>query len=308
MAYRLKPGKLTGKAVRRIANEQTSRALASLTKDEVTPADVHEGRKVVKRLRSLLKLIEPALTPADFAKHYKSLGRAGDLLAGARDRHVMEQTIGMLEKHFGPDAIAALGPIRTSLEGTKGSEPSQMDAAALTRARKAFAKEARDLAKLKIGGKGMAVFSKGLEDTYKTARTNFARAYAKPDDEHFHEMRKAVQWHWRHMALLSRAWPQYFAVRIAACQEIADALGDDHDLSVLLQAVTRLKSQTAADAAKVEQLVRARQAELREEAYALSERLFAESPKAFRRRMEAYWASRKALPQPPGMAAPDNSV
>lgn len=294
MAYRLKPGKVSGKAVRKIAHEQTARALASLSKDNVAPADVHEGRKVVKRLRSLLKLIEPALKAQEFARHYKSLGRTGKLLAGARDRHVLEQTISQLEKLYGAEARDALAPLKASLTPA-ASEPSHMDGAALESARAAFLQEACNLDKLKIKGRGLGVFVDGLEKTYKTARRNFARAYEKPDDEHFHEFRKAVQWHWRHMALLSRAWPDYFAVRIAACQDLADILGDDHDLSVLLVAASKLEGDGKAHAQDVERLVRAHQEDLRTRAYAISERLLAEGPRAFRRRMEAYWSAKMPL-------------
>lgn len=306
MAYKLKSGKPASKAVRKIAREQAARAIEALSKDEVSPADVHEGRKVVKRLRSLLKLIEPALAPREYAKLYKSIGRAGDLLAGARDRHVMEETIADLEARYGTEAISALAPMRQSLKQAKGAEPAHIDAATLQRARAAFTKEALRLEKLHVKGKGLEIFARGLEATYKTARENFAKAYRNPSDERFHEMRKAVQWHWRHMALISRAWPEYFAVRVAACQEVANDLGEDHDLSILLAATQSLGGSEAGTAAAKDVISR-RQSELREKAFALAERLLAESPKAFRTRMEAYWTAKKRLPSRSSEAGgPDN--
>lgn len=306
MAYRLKPGKLSAKALNKVAREQIARALTALAKDGVTATDVHEARKVVKRLRSLLRLVQPALEPKDFAKRYKSIGQAGDMLAGARDRFVMGQTIGQLEGRFGAEAVSAFASVRQALDASSVAPGCHIDPDAIAQARIVFEKEARAFGKLKLRAKGAAIIADGLERTYKTARANFARAYETPDDEHFHEFRKAVQWHWRHMALLSRAWPSYFAVRIAACQELADALGDDHDLSVLLAEAKRVagNSTSSEDA---ERLIRLAQRDLRHEAYALAERLLAEHPKAFRRRMEAYWCAVRPLP-PNGGAGGDDLV
>ena len=47
--------------------------------------------------------------------------------------------------------------------------------------------------------------------------------------------------------------------------------------------------------AKLEVAARRRQKELRKQAYALAERLFAETPRAFRLRMACYWAAKGKL-------------
>ena len=52
-------------------------------------------------------------------------------------------------------------------------------------------------------------------------------------------MRKAVQWHWRQMSLLGRAWPDEFAVRVTAARELSQMLGDDHDLAMLIDVTAR---------------------------------------------------------------------
>jgi hypothetical protein len=60
----------------------------------------------------------------------------------------------------------------------------------------------------------------GLEKVYRKARRAFAVAYAEPDDEAFHEWRKAVQQHWRHMALIANAWPDAMKAREALAREL----------------------------------------------------------------------------------------
>lgn len=294
MAYRLKSGKLTGKALRKVSVEQAQSAFEALSKEAVLPADVHESRKAVKRVRSLLKLLEPALAAGSFRNRYKEIGKAADLLAGARDRHVLDATLDKLVQRYGKDFTPVAGAVQALVEAETPSGASRLSEKDLERAKQIFAQEARKLGKLHMQGKGFELIAAGLEETYRTAKKNFALAYRRPSDERFHELRKAVQWHWRHMALLSRCWPEYFALRVEACRELAECLGDDHDLAVLLEVVHRHPDQALRT--KAEGVARLRQEELREEAFAVAERLFAESPKAFRRRMAGYWACKAALP------------
>ncbi len=294
MAYKLNSEKLTGKTLRKVSVEQTARALEALSKPTVQPEDVHEARKAVKRVRSLLKLLEPELPADTFRARYKGIGKAGDHLAGARDRHVLDVTLDKLLVRFGKDFKPAASAVRSMLDvSTPAAQPSRLTDNELKQAKRVFAQEASRLAKLDVSGKGFDLIAAGLEETYRTAKKNFASAYRRPNDERFHDMRKAVQWHWRHMALLSRCWPAYFGLRVDACRKLAEALGDDHDLAVLMEFVDRQAD--AALRAKVDAAARLRQKELRAQAQALAERLFAETPRAFRRRMCCYWTCKSKL-------------
>ncbi|MGE0055492.1 MAG: CHAD domain-containing protein [Hyphomicrobium sp.] len=288
MAYRLKPSNIKAKAIRAIAREQVMRAVAVLSQDPVPPTGVHEARKVVKRLRSLLRLLDPTLRNKELAALYKAIGGLGDQLAGARGAHVLRETVDKLEAHFGSNANATLAPLKSMFACEVEGHAPHLDAARAKRVIDGFARQRRKLDKLKVKRTGFACIVGGLEGTYRKARRAFAHAYSKPEDELFHELRKAVQWHQRHMALLSRAWPEFFNMRIAACRELAELLGDDHDLSELIDLVERRGDDTL-DTSRIVALARNRQAELRSAARALSERLFAERPAAFARRMECYW-------------------
>src|SRR5262249_55120991 len=112
----------------------------------------------------------------------------------------------------------------------------------------------------------------------------------------FHEWRKGTQQHWRHMLLLTRAWPATLAARASEARALSQALGDDHDLAMLAaflrsEACTRLGE----DAAVIERLAPRRQQELREKAHPMGLRLYAESPKAVAHAIGAYWDAAVAL-------------
>lgn len=307
MGYRFRPGDLNAAAVSRIAAEQFARAKSELAHEPIGALEVHECRKVVKRLRSLLKLVEPELTAKFFSARYKALGALGRMLAGARDRHVLETTIAKLEERYGGNAARVLEPFKAHLQRGKPDSDTHVARADGDRIIEAFAHEAKKFARMTMKARGFAAIESGLARTYETARRDFEKAYRHPSDHRFHELRKAVQWHWRHMALLSRAWPDYFAGRIAACRELAEDLGDDHDLAVLIEEVQRSGDVLQGDRAAMVLLAKSRQQELRTKAFALAERLFAESPKAFLRRMKAYWKARRVIGIPAGAGAEDGA-
>jgi hypothetical protein len=137
----------------------------------------------------------------------------------------------------------------------------------------------------------------GMERVYRKARRAFRAAYETPSDEAFHNWRKAVQQHWRHMQLMSRAWPEVLGGRAAEAKELSRLLGDDHDLAVLIAFVAhRGKSALSpGDAAALVQQCRTSQAELRELARPRGERLFVERASDLSARMAHYWTAASRL-------------
>ena len=108
-----------------------------------------------------------------------------------------------------------------------------------------------------------------------------------------------MQAHWRHMALLAQAWPELFAARVTLAKEMADLLGVDHDLYVLIETVQARKAEGAEGAEHdgIEGLVRAaraRQNEIRAELAIKGGALYAENVAGFVGRIAAYWDAAKA--------------
>jgi hypothetical protein len=155
-------------------------------------------------------------------------------------------------------------------------------------------REAKKFARIEFDKRGFAALAKGLKASYRRGRKAARYAYEEPTDENFHELRKAVQWHWRQMSLLARAWPDELAVRVNAARELSQLLGDDHDLALLIAAVAQ--STLSADEKEAAAAVCQRQQQiLRATAEYRVKRLFAERPKAFVSRMKAYWQCGRLL-------------
>jgi hypothetical protein len=155
----------------------------------------------------------------------------------------------------------------------------------------------------------------GFVTTYRRGRKLFAEVSdADVEDERYHDLRKEVQQHWRHLQLLCNAWPKALRPQIALAHELAETLGRDHDLSVL-SAFVRDNAERLGEGRGLDaylQLCTGSQERLRTEASVLARRLYAEKPKAIRERIRTYWLTareeEKAKPAKAERAAKGKSL
>lgn len=295
MVYRFKLDEDINGGFSRIGLEQIDKARRELEEAADPPRAVHETRKRLKRLRACLQLARPGLTESVFKRENARFRDIAALLAGARDNHVLAQTMEALGQRRADGAeIAAIADLREALASEMtgaglrpaGRYETGEVIARLGAARKAFRK-------IELKAARFATLAEGLETSYRLARRAFAAAYETKDDEAFHEWRKGAQWHWRHMGLLSRAWPEIMAARAAEARQLSQILGEDHDLSVLAAAAkTRLG---AKHALAIDRLRRARQDELRSAAFPRGRRLFAQKPRTLRRQAELSWSAAERI-------------
>jgi CHAD domain-containing protein len=291
MAYRIKRSKPLASEVRRIAVEQIDRALARYASPEAPSVAVHETRKHLKRTRALLRLVRFALADATYRRENVRLRDIGRMLSRQRDLDVMAEALARLETRceLAPDGPAralhgALAAARAAAAKSEDTPPAEEAIKRLRSARRA-------LARLPLAEDGFAPLARGLEKTYRACREAHAALKPKPSDEELHELRKRLQQHWRHLALLSAAWPDMMRARAGAARELSDLLGTDQDLARLAEFVA---GQTGKVLSKAETgLLLGSIAEWRAELAALArpraERLLAEGAGGLSRRIARYW-------------------
>ena len=129
----------------------------------------------------------------------------------------------------------------------------------------------------------------GLKRTYRRGRRDFKAAQANPSVEALHEWRKRVKDLWYQHTLLRPLWPPVMQAVGDQAHELADRLGDDHDLAMLADWI---RDRTEAGPEFFDAVDR-RRAELQSDAMALGARLYADKPSAYVRRLRRLW---KAAP------------
>lgn len=321
MAYRLKPDQSFDAGVRRIGLEQIDRALHQLQSGDEEGKAIHETRKALKRIRALFRLVRPGLSSHVYAAEnarYRDIGR---LLSGARDSHVLIETVNKFETLTAGRTKSAFAAARNRLSRDETGEAATDRESAIAGAIAGLTEGREVMAGLVFKDTGIEVAIAGMARTYRRAARAFEQSYKTLDGEDLHEWRKFVQHHWRQMSLLAQAWPEMAHARVVAAKEVSNLLGEDHDISVMLAAIEAqggppkvgagkagkagkpaappAKGQRAKMSGGQQKLTHAcaveRQAELRAACHKLGQRLFAEPADAFAERMRHYWASAETV-------------
>jgi CHAD domain-containing protein len=293
MAYRLEFTEDLRASVRRVAAEQLEGAVAQLAGDR--PEDpveaVHDVRKRLKKTRSLVRLARPGMRARDYRRENRALRDRGRALSGTRDADVMVETVDALHERFAghePRALfeAVRGPLAERAKDVREDAHEQIPAHA-----EALRWLRTHVDDWPVTAVDASTLADGLARSYARGRAAFAVTDAEPTAANLHEWRKRVKDLWYQLRLLRDVWPGVMKASADEAKALSRLLGDDHDLAVLAELLGEDPELSAAPAASRErllELIEQRRGELLEQARGLGGRLYAESPKAFRRRLRSY--------------------
>jgi CHAD domain-containing protein len=113
MSYRLRKKSLA-RQVRRVAREELEGTLKELltVNDQARSTAVHEARKHLKKVRTLIRLLRPATGEAFYKDENAAMRKAAQRMSSIRDSHVRVQTIkkpiAKSGKHRAPAAFARI--------------------------------------------------------------------------------------------------------------------------------------------------------------------------------------------------------
>src|SRR5689334_4082029 len=102
MSYELDLQSDLAGAARQVARERLEKGSTVLAevRDEDPVAAVHQARKEIKKSRSLLRLVRPALGNRTYRRENRALRDAARTVAHVRDADVMVETVKALQERF----------------------------------------------------------------------------------------------------------------------------------------------------------------------------------------------------------------
>jgi CHAD domain-containing protein len=145
-----------------------------------------------------------------------------------------------------------------------------------------------------LRGGGWKAIEPGLLRSYSRGLRAFEQAQKDPTAERLHDWRKRAKDYWYHLRLLEPIAPGTVEGQAKDAHLLSDLLGDDHDLAVLRETLVELRPALRVDLDAVIALLDHRRGQLRAQAMLVGERVYAEKPKTFGRRMRAYWKTWRA--------------
>jgi len=294
----LRPGQPVSDALRAIAGHLLSEAHDILEDEGRAPAiAVHDIRKEMKRWRAMLRLLSPFLD--DHNKNLREDARTlSRKLTSARD------------------AQSALDAFHDAIDGTLHLPPTLTPGSLITiharlEERKKenqssiWDEETRQqlsdyiaAASYQVSHWPLAITFGELADrlalTYRRARKALPDEWENAVADDLHELRRRVIEHRYQMELVEPAWPRLGRIWVDEAQRLRNRLGAFQDLAVLMH-LAEPHQPLATWRSRLMPLIAYRQAEHAKSAARVAARLFAEPPKAFRRRLEALWEAQDAV-------------
>jgi CHAD domain-containing protein len=260
------------------------------------PEAVHEVRKALKRWRALLRLLaRPLGEQADQMRtEARELMRA---VAGARDAQSALDALTDLRKADLPFSPTSIETIRARL--TKMRDAAE--AKSFTKNMQGRLSRYLDYATLSLERWPLKaidfdIVTDGLTSTYRRARQLVPDSWPDAEPEHLHDLRRRVVEHRHQMDLVEPLWPRLGKVWAEEAQRLRNQLGSCQDLAVLTN-FTAPHQPLAPWRSRLSPVIDARRNAHLKTAARLAGRLFAERPKAFRRRMKALWSARQSRTQ-----------
>jgi len=291
LSYSLKQGEPVPAGIKRIVREEIESAALQLSGCGETDRDeaIHEARKNVKKIRGVLRLVQPELGEVYSVENrrFRDLGRQ---LSQLRDAGAIIETFEAVRKHYGDElGRRTLGSIRRGLEARKKQAEEHADIGkVLPPMAAALRQAARGVAGWPLHADGFPAIAMGMEATFRRGRRALKRARKHPTPENYHEWRKRVKEHWYHIRLLESFWTGPMEAYEKSLKELETALGEDHNLVLLEEHGLPGNSQDVALASK---LMGKHHKELRADALALGERIYEGKPGQFTKRMRDMWNS-----------------
>ena len=266
----------------------------ALTDPELSdPETVHEVRKALKRWRALMRLLaRPLGEQADqMRSEARELMRA---IAGARDAQSALDALNDLRKADVPFSPTSIETIRARLtEMRDAAEAKSFTKAMRDRLSRYLDYATLSLERWPLKAIDFDIVTDGLTSTYRRARQLVPDAWPDSEAEHLHDLRRRVVEHRHQMDIIEPLWPRLGKVWAEEAQRLRNQLGSCQDLAVLAD-LTAPHQPLAPWRSRLTPLISARRDAHLKSAARLAGRLFAEKPKAFRRRIAALWSARNS--------------
>ncbi|MEZ5078079.1 MAG: CHAD domain-containing protein [Solirubrobacterales bacterium] len=276
----------------RIARGRADSALEKLggADDESLAEAIHGARKDLKKLRAVLRLSREALGDELYREENRRFRDAARLLSASRDAEVRLSTLEGLRRRPGSDPPRAAAAVwEEALERERDELAGGRPDVPLAEAVATIAAGRERIDAWPLEGSGWPLLGGGLERAYRDGRRAWRATRDDPGPGSSHEWRKRAKDLWYQLRIVAPAWPPVLEATAAEAHELTDRLGDRNDLALLAEDLGRRAWISEHDRTDLLEAVERAQDELLAEALEIGARLYAEKPRAYRRRLRVYW-------------------
>jgi CHAD domain-containing protein len=294
MSTQLKQGEPAMRGARRVLIEHIDRSIHIVQRHSLADEPVHETRKEMKWTRAGLRLLREALGETAYRRLNGLVRDAARPLTPMRDAKVLRDTLDNVLQQAGKsaqkDRLSELRQVLLQEHRLSRDQLSNKDLNAISTCLQEVKQHLQGLPDSRLDH---APTDAALKRAYKKAQKAFALAEKEPGNEHLHEWRKQVKYHFHQLALVQPLKPKRIGATIKQAHQLSDHLGDDHDLAVLHEKIALHSTQAQASSgavatdALIKRLERQR-AKLQRKSYRLGRKLYTDKPKQVSKQVGKY--------------------
>ncbi|MDP2227599.1 MAG: CHAD domain-containing protein [Moraxellaceae bacterium] len=204
----------------------------------LSSTDVHQLRVLAKELRALWQLLKPLLAKGQADAASRSIWHSAKLLADVRDQQVQLDTLDQQIGKAGEVELPALRRARAQLITQAGCSKQAVVTAAIA---SAFAQDLTRWQALELDSNKRELIGDGYERLYRNACKRYLHALESGNAEDWHKLRRWT----KYLALVTPVIVENDGAKILTKRycDLAEKLGDLHDLEVLTAALRVLPDQ-----------------------------------------------------------------
>jgi CHAD domain-containing protein len=245
----------------------------------------------MKKTRALFRMLRPSIGDLAFARENETVRDAGRVLSEARDAAVLVMVfdaVGVLARPAAPAIRASLVELAAEKRGAVTSATIEGVIDSLGDTRERFGAWPVPLV---YGHDGFDLISPGLRRVYRRGRRRMTHAIATGTAEAFHQWRKPAKHLFYQLEILQFGWASGAPVLVQSARELAEVLGEEHDLAVLYDTIDTLGAGSEGMRSTVRSQIADRRRQVQAVACELGDSLFAAPPRDFIARLGGLWAA-----------------
>jgi len=248
----------------------------------------HRIRTMIKRLRSLLRLIRPGVDAAFFDQENERLRNAARILSPARDSEVALDTLKTLpvNDHSRREAVdVALSGLEPRIQREKAHQPD------LTELKEDVRETRSRIRTLKFQGTEQQIIEEAIRKIYRQGRQRMKEATRTDEDAAYHRWRIRAKNLYYELQFLESFWPKRLHRMVSRLSKLQDRIGLDHDIAVLRAELKRTPEAFGGKerVGRIVSCLDSHTQKLRRSAVPLGRKILGKKPKRFARQLARRW-------------------
>lgn len=231
MPYRLQKHESVVSGLKRVAEEEITGATEELQSTGDLGHNIYEMRRRIKKVRAVLRLIEPPLGPI-YVEENRRLRDLASRFAPLRDLDVCLELLDKFASHY--KRKTTLDPQRLEISQKKAALNEHADwKVELSESLQALNAIRKRVEDWPLHGLCAEFLDERVRKTHKKSRRALRVAVKTRTPEDFHELRKSVKREFNQNRLLNAPDEQ-----VEDLKELSRLLGDHHNLAVLMASLS----------------------------------------------------------------------